>query len=427
MASYTLSPQRILRVTPPERLRVALRYTFAYGQGHLSTFLSSLSMLGLVLAISLLIIVLSVMNGFDKEMRERILSLVPHVTIYSHSPIVDWQQQTATLLAHPSVVEVTPFSQFDTLIMRGTEIETARGIGLDVSDEVAMQRLLQNLDVASVARFREQTDGLVLGSDVARRLGVTAGERLTLVVPGVAPSGGSAPTRFETVRLSAVLETGTELDQGLALVHLATASELAGLGEGVSGFRIATSRLFDVQRIGWDLVATLPPGYYSTNWMMTHGNLYSAIQLSRDLVSILLFSIIAVAAFNVVSSLVLVVMDKQGNIAILRTLGATGADIAWVFVLQGAMIGFVGVALGSLLGALGSLAVPGFVGWLEQLLDIRFLNTDVYPVSFLPVDLLARDVLWVGAVAMGMCVIAAIYPARRAARLAPAMILNQDR
>jgi len=161
--------------------------------------------------------------------------------------------------------------------------------------------------------------------------------------------------------------------------------------------------------------------------MMTHGTLYSAIQLSRDLISILLFSIIAVAAFNVVSSLVLVVFDKQANIAILRTLGASPADIASIFVMQGAMIGLVGVALGSLLGAVGSQLVPDFVGWLERLLDMRFLNTDVYPVSFLPVDLLAADVLVVGTVAFAMCVVAAIYPALRASRLAPAVILNQDR
>jgi lipoprotein-releasing system permease protein len=171
----------------------------------------------------------------------------------------------------------------------------------------------------------------------------------------------------------------------------------------------------------------MPPGYYATNWMMTHGNLYSAIQLSRDLITVLLFSIIAVAAFNVVSSLVLVVFDKQGNIAILRTLGASPGDIATIFVMQGAMIGLVGVVLGSLLGALGSLSVPDLVAGLEGLLDINFLNTDVYPVSFLPVDLLLRDVLLVGGIALVMCVVAAIYPALRAARLAPALVLNQDR
>jgi len=408
-------------------LRIALRYTFAFGRGHLSTFLSSLSMLGLVLAISLLIIVLSVMNGFDKEMRERILGLVPHITVYSHQPISDWREQVGLLKQHPDVVEVTPFAQFDALFLRGADIETAQGIGLDAGDEAARRRLLSKLDKDEIALFRQRPDGLILGVGIARRLGVEVGEQLTLIVPGAGRQGAPRATHFETVTLTALLDTGTELDQGTALVHLTLASRLAGLDGAVNGLRVATSKLFEVGRIGWELVNNLPPGYYTTNWMMTHGNLYAAIQLSRDMISILLFSIIAVAAFNVVSSLVLVVFDKQGNIAILRTLGASPGDIAWIFVLQGAMIGMVGVVLGSLLGAIGSIAVPGLVGWLEQLLGMRFLNTDVYPVSFLPVDLLARDVAVVGLIAFAMCVVAAIYPARRAAALAPALILNQDR
>jgi len=407
-------------------MRIALRYTFAFGRGHLSTFLSSLSMLGLVLAIGLLIIVLSVMNGFDKEMRERILALVPHITVYSHLPIVDWREQAQTLAQHPDVVEVTPFTQFDALFMRGADIETARGVGLDTEDQAAIGRLLRNLSAADIAAFQRQPDGLILGVGIAGRLGVEVGEQLTLIVPGANRASGPGATRFETLLLTALLDTGTELDQGAALVHLPLASRLAGLDGAVSGLRVVTDRLFEVSRIGWELMNNLPPGYYTTNWMMTHGNLYAAIQLSRDLVSILLFSIIGVAAFNVVSSLVLVVFDKQGNIAILRTLGASGGDIAWIFVLQGAMIGVVGVVLGSLLGALGSMAVPALVGWLERLLGMRFLNTDVYPVSFLPVDLLARDVLMVGGIAFVMCVVAAIYPARRAAALAPAQVLNHD-
>ncbi len=414
-------------MTRTERLRIAVRYTFAFGQGHLSAFLSSLSMLGLVLAISLLIIVLSVMNGFDKEMRERILALVPHITLYSDALIGDWRNDLTRLRDHPDVVAVAAFAQFDALITRGTDIETVRGIGLDSNETDSFAPLLPYLDRADAARFCEQEDGLILGSGIAENLGVQVGERLNLIVPGSNREGQRAPTRFKTVQLSAILHTGTELDQAVALVHLAVASDLAGLHGQVSGYRVTTSQLFAVQRIASQLQESLPPGFYSTNWMMTHGNLYSAIQLSRDLISILLFSIIAVAAFNVVSSLVLVVLDKQGNIAILRTLGATGADIAWVFVLQGGMIGVVGVLFGSVLGALGSLAVPGIVSWLERLLGLRFLNTDVYPVSFLPVDLLARDVLVVGGIALGMCVIAAIYPARRAARMAPALILNQDR
>lgn len=410
-----------------ERLRIALRYTFAFGRGHLSTFLSSLSMLGLVLAIGLLIVVLSVMNGFDKEMRERILALVPHITVHAHLPMQDWRAQRAEVERHPDVVEVTPYTEFDALFMRGSDIETAKGIGLDPADQAATGRLLSGLPAEQLRLFRQRPDGLVLGKGLAERLAVEVGDQLTLIVPGGGVAGKSRPASFETVRLTGVLDTGTELDQGAALVPLALASRLAGLGDAVSGLRVATRDIFGVSRIGWELMNDLPPGYYTSNWMMTHGNLYAAIQLSRDLVSILLYSIIAVAAFNVVSSLVLVVFDKQGDIAILRTLGASPADIALVFVLQGAMIGVVGVVLGSLLGALGSLAVPGLVSALERLLDMRFLNTDVYPVSFLPADLLARDVLMVGGVAFLMCVVAAIYPALRAARLAPAMILNQDR
>ena len=290
-----------------------------------------------------------------------------------------------------------------------------------------MGRLLAVLPAQQLADFRARGDGVVLGVGLARRLGVVPGEQLTLIVPGAGVTGQMGPTRFESVFLSGVLDTGTELDQGAALVHLELASKLAGLGDAVSGLRVVSSDIFAVSRIAWELVNNLPAGHYATNWMMTHGNLYAAIQLSRDLVSILLFSIIAVAAFNVVSSLVLVVFDKQDNIAILRTLGASGGDIAWIFVIQGALIGVCGVLLGSLVGAVGSQLVPGLVAGLERLLGMQFLNTDVYPVSFVPVDLLLTDVLTVGGVAFVMCILAAIYPARRAAALAPAAVLNQDR
>ena len=408
-----------------ERGRIARRYTFAHGQGHLSTFLSSLSMLGLVLAIALLIVVLSVMNGFDREMRERILSLVPHITVYSHQPMADWRARRDEVMQHPQVLQASAFTQFDALFMRATDIETAQGIGVDASGPGA-DTLLALLPAAQRSTFVGRSDALVLGIGIARRLNARAGETLTLIVPGGGLTGDTGPTRFEALYLAGIVETGTELDQGVALLHLDTASELAGLGDAVSGLRLVSSDLFQVSRIGWEVVNQLPVGHYATNWMMTHGHLYAAIQLSRDLVSILLFSIIAVAAFNVVSSLVLVVFDKQDNIAILRTLGASGADIAWIFVLQGAMIGAVGVISGSLLGALLSQLVPGMVAGLEQLLGIRFLNTDVYPVSFLPVDLLLRDVLAVACVALAMCLVAAIYPARRAARLAPAAVLNQE-
>ncbi|MDO8862395.1 lipoprotein-releasing ABC transporter permease subunit [Haliea sp. E1-2-M8] len=406
-----------------ELLRIALRYSFAFGRGYLSTFLSSLSTLGLVLAIGLLIAVLSVMNGFDKEMRERILALVPHITVYGQQPLQDWATLSANLQLHPEIVSAVPFVEFDALFLRGSAIETAIGMGLEPG---AGQGLLAALPAPLQAQFAAGEDGLLLGSGLAERLGARVGDTLTLIVPKVG-GGGPAATRFASVTLAGVLATGTELDESAAVVHLARAAELAGLDGGVSGLQLQTRDLFEVNRLGWELLGELPTGYYTTNWMLTHGNLYAAIQLSRDLVSILLFSIIAVAAFNVVSSLVLVVFDKQGDIAILRTLGASGGDITWIFILQGAMIGVVGVVLGALCGVLLSLGIPPLVAGLEQLLGLHFLSTDVYPVSFLPVDILLADIALVSAVAFAMCVLAALYPARRAARLAPALILHQER
>jgi lipoprotein-releasing system permease protein len=228
--------------------RIATRYTFAFGQGHLSTFLSSLSMLGLVMAISLLIIVLSVMNGFDKEMRERILGLVPHITVYSHQPMLDWREQAAILIEHPAIVEVSPFTQFDALFMRGGDIETARGIGLDTTDERATARLFANLNAMEIADFRARDNGLVLGIGIAERLGVNVGEQLTLIVPASQRGGQPHSARFEALHLSAVLNTGTELDQGVALVHLPLASAVTGLGDAVSGLRLTSSDIFAVSR-----------------------------------------------------------------------------------------------------------------------------------------------------------------------------------
>jgi lipoprotein-releasing system permease protein len=383
-------------------------------------------MAGLVLAIALLIIVLSVMNGFDKEMRERILGLVPHITVYSYGAMHDWQELSDSVNKHPEVVSVTPFAQFDAMIMRSGEIETVRAIGIDITREGADSQLLANLNPQHVEGFNLDSHGVILGQGLADKLSLALGDQLTVIVPSVVRGGAPQAAQFKTVTVRAILQTGTEMDQSAALVHLEFASHLAGLERGVTGLRVATSDIFAVSRIGWELMNNLPAGHYVTNWMMTHGNLYAAIQLSRNLVTILLFSIIGVAAFNVVSSLVLVVFDKRGDIAILRTLGASPLNISAVFIMQGAMIGLVGVVLGSTVGLVGSLLVGDLVAGLERMLNFSFLNTDVYPVSFLPVDILWRDLVIVGSVAFVMCVLAAIYPALRAANLQAATVLHQD-
>jgi lipoprotein-releasing system permease protein len=407
-------------------LRFSKRYTFAFGKGYLSTFLSSLSMAGLVLAISLLIIVLSVMNGFDKEMRERILGLVPHITVYSQQAIANWQEEAAIIERHPEVTNVAPFTQFDALFIRGRDIETASTIGVDFINQPPPEQLTDSISADQLTAFTQDKEGLLLGSALALKLGLSPGDRVSLIIPSKGSSRADMAARSQTLTLRGVVVTGTEMDQSAAIVHIGLASQLAGLNGGVTGLRVSTKDIFGVTQVAWELVQQLPPGHYASNWTMTHGNLYAAIQLSRDLVTILLFSIIGVAAFNVVSSLVLVVFDKQSDIAILRTLGASPFNIAAIFILQGAMIGLVGVVLGSTLGILGSLAVPKIVAGLEHIFEFKFLSTDVYPVAFLPVDIVPGDVAAVGLVAFVMCVVAAIYPALRGARLKPATVLHQD-
>lgn len=291
----------------------------------------------------------------------------------------------------------------------------------------ALQRVLLPEEIQG---FEEQVDGLLLGAELARRLSLQRGDHLTLIVPAVAaPTAGvpaTAGTRYRHVQLSGLIDSGTELDQVAAFIHLPVAAELAGTGGAVHGFRLVLVDLFAASRVGWELVSRLPAGFYASDWTMTHGNLYAAIQLSRDLIGVLLLSIIAIAAFNVVSSLVLVVVDKHSDIAILRAQGATPAAINGIFLLQGLLIAVIGSALGSALGIAGSYWVGDIVGFIESVFNVQFLTTDIYPVSYLPSDLRLGDVLAINLATMIMCFLAALYPARRAAKLPPAEALRHE-
>ncbi|EED33062.1 ABC-type transport system, involved in lipoprotein release, permease component [gamma proteobacterium NOR5-3] len=400
-----------------ETLRIALRYTLAFGRGHLSVFMAGVSMTGLILGTALLLTVLSVMNGFEREMRERILALVPHATVHTPASFDINDGFVERLESLPQVASVSQFVSFDGMAIRGRDVVAISGLGLASMVQVtpAMAELADLNDLS----------GVVLGDSVAARLGVEAGDNITIIVPA---RGRDRRTDIVTQRLNVVslVDTGTELDESLALMSLTQASALAGLGGGVSGLQLRYDDPFEVDSLLPQLRRELVPGSYATTWRMTHGNLYAAIQLSRDLVVLLLTSIIGVAAFNVVSALVLIVIDQRGAIAIMRTLGATPGNMASIFIAQGLIIGVLGSAIGCALGAALCSALPSIVAGLERSLQFQFLSTDVYPVSFIPVDLRGGDVVLIAAVAIVMCVLAALYPALRAARLAPASVLHQD-
>jgi lipoprotein-releasing system permease protein len=411
-------------VAPGQLLALASRYTFSRRGAYLSSFLSLLSILGIVLAITLLIIVLSVMNGFDREMREHILGVVPQLTLKSYVPVADWEQQIALLERHPEVTGAAPFLQVQAMLVHAGNIDTTMVNGISLAAEERVGALQRVLSPDELDQFRTQPRGILLGVELARRLALERGARLTLIVPGAA--GAATSTHYQHLQVSGLIDSGTELDQVAAFVHLPMASELAGTGGAVHGFRLVLVDLFAAGRVGWELVSTLPAGFYASDWTMTHGNLYAAIQLSRDLIGILLLSIIAIAAFNVVSSLVLVVVDKQSDIAILRAQGATPNTINGIFLLQGLLIAVIGSVIGSALGIAGSYWVGDIVGLIETLFNVQFLTTDIYPVSYLPSDLRLEDVLAINLVTVIMCFLAALYPARRAAKLPPAEALRHE-
>ena len=292
------------------RWSIALRQTLDPGRG-LSAFLSRVSIVGMALAIALLLAMQSVMNGFDREMRERILSLVPHVQVTDTGAAHQWTDLTATLEQDPAVSAVRRFIRADALLMRGQSVSATQLTGVDAAALSQYARLL------SPAQIEWSADSLVLGSALASRLGLTQGDRVTFILPGE----GKAAYQPLSLRLSGVMNSGTELDESLALVHFDVLEPFLSGSSARQGVAVQLHDVFSASQWRWELIQMVPSDLRVTDWRMTHGNLYTAIQLSRDLIGLILFIVIFVAAFNVVSSLMLVVTDRRKAIAMLMALG----------------------------------------------------------------------------------------------------------
>ena len=396
----------------PLPLFLGLRYFSAGGAGNrLVSFISLLAISGLVLGVGLLIIVLSVMNGFDRELRERILSVVPHMQIIHQQGVIDWRSDAALLARHPAVTEVTPYTEVNGLLHFRQHSRPVQLLGLDAN---AIPAGLNQVLVEAAVRLPE--DNQVLLSEVlASSLDVQPGQRLTIIVPEA-----QGATVAQTFIVAGVFATHTEIDQLLAIASSAKVAELAAMPGRIKGFRVQINDQFNARQLGYQLIEQLPFGYGFRDWFQTHGNLYQAIQLSRNMVGLLIFMIIAVAAFNVISMLMMSVIDKRKDIAILQTLGLARGDILRLFLTQGALIGLFGIVLGVLMGLLGCLWVADLVTWVESLLGVSLLNTEVYPIDYIPVDLRGSDVLKVALSAVVLNLLATVYPALRASRVVPA-------
>ena len=401
---------------------IGLRYTFSRKQSHLVAFISRVSTAGLVLAVALLITVASVMNGFDKALRENILAIVPHATLTGFQQTSDWPDMLETAKDFPGVVAATPYSHLQALLMHGQSVKAVLIYGLDESYEPE-NSILRRLISTPVLQQLKQKNTLVLGGKLAQKLQLNVGSHVRLIVP---QQNNRAVPRTEIFTVIGLLNSGSELDEKIALAHINTLAAVKSQdAHAVDGIRLYVDDLFQSKKIAAEISRVLPL-YYVRDWSQTHGNLFQAVQMSRKLVLLLVLIIIAVASFNVVSTLVIAVNDKAGDIAILKTLGCSQQQILAIFVVQGFIIGVVGVSLGVVLGIAFSLMVSDGVQWLEQVFNYQFLQTDVYLIDHLPADIRLQDVGIIAAIALFLSVSATIFPALQASRIQPAQILRYE-
>jgi lipoprotein-releasing system permease protein len=405
---------------------IGLRYTGAKRRNHFISFISAISMAGLTLGVAVLILVLSVMNGFDRELRERILGMVPHAALYAKDGLQDWQVLANEVKNKPGIVGVAPFVNIQGMMSHKGRVQGVMVNGIEPEWEKKVSILP---DFMKLGEFDSLVAGkyqIILGDLLARKLGVTLGEKVTLIMPEASLTPAGVMPRLKRFTVSGVFSVGAELDANFAYIHMVDAAKMARMKYPAQGLRLKTEDLFQAPRIAWNLTFDLDASITSSDWTRTHGNLFQAIQMEKTMIGLLLLIIVAVAAFNIVSTLVMVVTDKQGDIAILRTLGMSPGSIMKIFMVQGSVIGVVGILLGTGLGIILALTVTDIIAGIERLLDVQFLNANVYFISYLPSQLKWMDVMIVTGSGLMMSFLATLYPAYRASKVKPAEALRYD-
>lgn len=411
----------------PLSIFIGLRYTAAKRSNHFISFISMASMLGLMLGVAALIVVLSVMNGFDRELKQRILGMVPHATISGYGkPLQNWSVLIDKLESNPEVIAAAPFVQAQGMLTSRGVVRGAMVNGINPEIEKSVSILGNHIKSGSLEALNEQRFGIVLGEILARYLGAKIGDKVTLVLPEASVSVAGVVPRLKRFTVVGIFSVGAELDANLAYIHMRDAAKIKRMGEGVDGIRLKFDDLFTAPTKVRAIAAELDGYYYASDWTRTHGNLFQAIQLEKRMIGLLLFLIVLVAAFNIVSTLVMVVTDKKADVAILRTLGATPGRIMRIFMVQGTVIGILGTCLGTLLGVLLALNIAGIIAWVEETFAIQFLDPNVYFISTFPSDLQWNDVGIITSTALIISFLATIYPAWRAAKTDPAEALRYE-
>jgi len=412
----------------PKELFIGLRYTRAKRRNGFVSFIALVSMLGIALGVAALIVVLSVMNGFGKELRERTLGMTAHATVTGQDgKLTDWQSIQIKVAKHPNVIDSAPFTQNEAMlsnrnrvsgaIIRGVVPELEKGVS-EIGDKIVSGRLTD----LKPGRF-----GIILGRELANAMGVFEGEKITVITPQANVTPVGVMPRLRRFTVVGVFEAGMhQFDRSMAIIHMQDAQKLFSIGDRVEGVRLKLDDMFSAYEVTHELEKNLGEDYWVRDWTKMHSNLFKALKTEKVVMFIILLLIVAVAAFNIISTLVMTVNDKQADIAILRTIGMTPTSLMWVFIVQGVVIGLVGTMLGVALGVPVALNVNEIVGFVEGLMNTKFLPADVYYITELKSDLHLSDVLTYTGSAFGLSVLATIYPAYRAAKIQPADALRYE-
>jgi lipoprotein-releasing system permease protein len=415
----------------PYEWQVGWRYTRAGRAGRRNgfiSFISFVSVLGIALGVAALIIVLSVMNGFQKEVTDRMLSVVSHIEVFDANggALADWRATAAQAQQNPQVRAAAPFIAVQSLVARGDEMRGAIVRGIDPALEAGVTPIAAQLKDGVLAQLQPGSLKIVLGVELARMLRVRAGDTVTLVAPGGQVTPAGTVPRLKAFTVAGTFDAGHyEYDSSLALIHLDDAARLYRM-DGPGGVQLRLADLHQARGVAEQLVQSLPPGLYVRDWTRTNRNWFDAVQLEKRLMFIILTLIVAVAAFNLVSTLVMTVTDKRADIAILRTLGASPRSVMGIFVVQGAASGIIGTFAGVAGGLLIAFNVGTIVPAIERLLGVAFLPGSIYVISRMPSDPRLGDVLPIALISLVLAFVATLYPSWRASRVKPAEALRYE-
>ncbi len=415
----------------PFELFVGMRYTRAKRRNHFISFISLTSMVGIGLGVAALIVVLSVMNGFQEELRSRILGVASHLQITgANNVLADWQTVSSKVQTAKHVTGTAPYIMAQGMLSNGQAVQGAIVRGVLPSEEDKVSDLATHMRAGQLADLKADEFGMVLGAELAQSLGVVLGDKVVLM----APQGQFTPTgvvpRIKQFTVVGLFQIGMyEYDAGLALINIDDAAKLYRMGDNVSGVRLKLDDLFLAPKISTDLAVVLSnesQALFLTDWTQEHANFFRAIQMEKRVMFIILALIVAVAAFNIVSTLVMAVTDKRADIAIMRTFGASPSSIMAIFIVQGALIGIIGTVVGAFFGVLIALNISTIVPFIEHLFHVQFLAKDIYYISELPSHLLWGDVITIVILSFFLSLIATLYPSWKASKMNPAEALRYD-